>query len=579
MKKPLLAGFFLLAALSAARLELTAGQSRIYAAASPITRVVNASPELAQVTLGADGRLSILPRKIGRATIYYWTDRQEVLFLNIAGRKSPPPANRAALNNGRYELYFKYDPANNTPVNKRMFIHTLEYGTLTDSGARLDLLARYKQNAVSDGEDTGQFEKLSARLAKGGNYAQAGDAVIRYSELSLPYLEMQGLSGRYRLGGLLLDGFAGKRPGNYWGREIVENYILDKDRDVSVGGGRLTWLAADGLDLSYIFGSRTADKDRALGSYSVQGGDLSYRQGAYRMNAELASSTERKNQASAYRGDVNYDADAYGWSIAYRDVAPDFRSLADYENYGGMRGWSLYGRANPLSALSLSGSYENYLQRFTRDIINPDYTVERLRLRLGLNRIALARPALLYHANYRDDYRATGLSAQLYEIELWRRRLWAYTDFSAWKYATPYAEYAVNSALCGFNYRLGWFSWKTERVKEKSRYVFGGESYDTAGWNIIANFGEFELARRIKLTVSLWHQDRKNDLDTLDKNSNSLRLRLGQTIGDLYWYVNGIAARENSLFYEYEDAHSRTGYFYHDELVQSEISGGLVYRF
>jgi hypothetical protein len=83
----------------------------------------------------------------------------------------------------------------------------------------------------------------------------------------------------------------------------------------------------------------------------------------------------------------------------------------------------------------------------------------------------------------------------------------------------------------------------------------------------------------VRLSVSYWYQNRRNTLDTLDKNRNSIRLALGQTIGALYWYLNGVAARENSLFYEYQDEYERDGYFYHNELVQSEISGGLVYWF
>jgi hypothetical protein len=478
-------------------------------------------------------------------------------------------------------MYFKFDPANNTPVNQRMFIHSLEYALLTDNGLKIDFLTRYKQNAVGDDkDDVGQVEKVAVRFTKNTNYLQVGDNTVRYAELAMPYLALQGLQGRYRIGSVYLDGFTGKRPGNYWGRSIVENYLQDKDRDVDVSGGRLSWYVNNALDVGYTFGGRQAESDNPLGTYSVQSGDLTYRRGAYRFVTEFASSTEKKENASAYRGELNYDAENYGWNIAYRDITPEFRSLADYFNYGGMQGVSLYGRANPLGSLSLSGSYENYLQRFAKDYVtNPEYSVERLRLRLGLNKIIFFRPSLLYHANYRDEYRSTGITAQLYEIEILRRLLWAYTDFSTWRYASPYAEYSVNSSLVGVMYRLGWFTWKTESLNEKSSFVFGGEEHGTSGWNVIANFGEFTLPAQVKMNLSYWYQHRENTLDTVDKNRNSVRLRLGQTIGDLYWYLNGIAARENSLFYEYDGAYARSGYFYHDELVQSEISGGLVYRF
>jgi len=166
----------------------------------------------------------------------------------------------------------------------------------------------------------------------------------------MPYLEIQGVNGRYQWNNLLLEGFAGRRPGGYWGREIVENYIQEKDAEVNIGGGRLTWLASEKLDFSYTAVGRTADKENMLGSYSVQSGDLRYRSGAYQWSYELAASGENNHTAAAQRGEVNYDTELYGWNIAYRDVAPDFRSAAEYFNYGGMQGLSFYGRANPLGA-------------------------------------------------------------------------------------------------------------------------------------------------------------------------------------------------------------------------------------
>lgn len=582
MRKFWLIGLCLFSCVWAARLEITAGQTKIYTAKDTIQRIINADPELVTVTQTAPTKLTVYAKNIGVAKVYFWTDKQDVLLVQVSGKKSALSKPRTpGKNNGRYEMYFKYDPANSTPVNQRMFIQSLEYRWQTLNDLTLDFQARYKQNAISAGEDTGQIERASVRLAKNNNYLQIGDDTIRYSELVAPYLEMQGITGRLRLGSFILDGFAGRRPGNYWGSEIVENYIQAKDKDVDVGGGRLTWLAGENLDLSYTAVNRTADKNNLLGSYSGQSGDLKYRYGAYLFNYELASTEEDKNKASAQRGELNYDAEDYGWQIAYRDVAPDFRSVADYFNYGGMQGWSLYGRANPSAILSLSGSYENYLQRFDRNVLtNPDYTVERLRLQMGFNRITFFRPFFMYHANYRDGYRSHGLTAQLYEIELWRRWLWAYTSFSAWRYDTPYAEYTADTTLAGLSLRRGWFTGKAEQVKTQTRYVLGGESLDTQGWNFILNFGEFDLYQNIKLTLSLWQQTRKNNLDTLDKKQTSARLRLGQAIGDFYWYLNGVATRENSLFYEYEgEKYDRNGYFYHEELVQSEISGGLVYRF
>jgi len=403
-----------------------------------------------------------------------------------------------------------------------------------------------------------------------------GDMTLRYSELTMPYLQMQGVSARIRSGSLWVEGFTGKRPGNFWGKMVGENYFIDRDQGVDVSGARLHWLVNDEWDIGVTALGRSAPKENVLGSYSVQAGEFNYRKDRYHFVSELASSSRADRQAGAYRGELNYDAEKLGWQVAYRDVAPDYNSLSDYFSYTGMQGWSLYGRAVPFRAMSLSSSYENYRQRFSGTVTNPDHSVERLRVRMGLDRIIFFRPSVTYFSNYRDGFRSSGMNLNIHEIELLQRRLWAYYNFSTWKYSTPDVDYLNDRSLIGLTYRQGLLSLRTERVDEQFRYVSGGEPYGIAGWNVITTLGDFRWRSGVRMSMSYWYQNRKNTLNTLDQNRNSFRVSLGQGIGDLYWYLNGVVSMENSLLYEYQ---ARNGYFYHNEITQSEISGGLVYRF
>lgn len=580
MKFKYLVCLLLLTVLSAAKLDLTVGDTYALSGTQTISRFVNANPDLVDVRKSGNNKLLIKAKKIGAANIYYWTDGQKILVVNVRGRKTIVAKSNANKKNGRFETYFKFDPVNKTPVNQRMMVNSLEYAFLTDSGMAVDFFTRYRQSAVSDGEDVGQIENVSVRLAKSGNWLTVGDSTVKYSELTAPYLEMQGAQGAYRWGNFQLSGFAGKRPGNFWGRQVGENYFLDKDSDVDISGAKIKLSVNNNLDVGLSAMGRNAPSENMLGSYSLRAGEVNYRQGDYHFVYELADSQQDNSSAGAYRGELNYNAERLGWQIAYRDVEPEYRTLSDYFNYMGMQGWSLFGRAMPVRRVSLSGTYENYLQRFEQDrALNPDHNVERLRVRLGLDKIIFFRPSITYYSNYRDDYRTSGMNFNLYEIEILRRYLWAYYDFSTWKYSAPDTEYFNDRALAGLTYRLGWLTLKTEKVNEQSRYVYGGETYGLDGWNIITTLGDFRWSSGVRMSVSYWYQNRKDTLGVLDKNRNSIRLSLGQSVGDLYWYLNGVASRENSLFYEYRDEYDRDGYFYHDELTQSEISGGLVYSF
>ncbi|MDR1452915.1 MAG: pilus assembly protein N-terminal domain-containing protein [Candidatus Margulisbacteria bacterium] len=581
MKKFCLALILFAAAAGAAQIELTAGASYSFRPSAKITRFVNAAPAVVEVSLTADGALLIQAKERGEARLFYWTDRQEILFVRVNGRKqtTAAAARRLAKNNGQWEAYLKFDPVNATPVNQKMILNSLKYSAAVGA-LDLDFYTRYRHNAAANGNDIGEVELLTARLAGRGGFVEIGDTTVRYSELAVPYLELQGASGRYSFSQTLaLDGFVGQRPGNFWGREVGENYIADKDREVSVGGARLSWRPLENLNLGYLTASRRAETDNLLGSYSLHSAEIGYQWADYAAVVELAES--QKDHAGATRTELHYDTEKYGWQIAYRDIAPDYRALSDYFNYAGMRGWYFYGSARPLRLLSLSGSYETYLQRFEREkLTNPDYIVERLRLRLGLDKVLFFRPAVSYYSNYRDNFRSSGINAQLYEIELWRRRLWAAYNLSTWRYESPSAEYSTDRTEAGLNYRQDWFGYRITRVDERARYIFGGNTSASSGWDLVASLGEFKLPYNSKFSISHWYQTRKNTLDTLDKNKNSLRLAFGQSFGDLYWYLNGVASRENSLFYEYEgEDYDREGYYYHDKLTQSEISGGLVYKF
>ncbi|MDR2428982.1 MAG: pilus assembly protein N-terminal domain-containing protein [Candidatus Margulisbacteria bacterium] len=581
MKKFCLVCCLLLAAVGAAQIELTAGAAYSFRPAAKIARFVNAAPQIIDVSRATDGSLLIKAKELGEARLFYWTDRQEVLLVLVRGRRQEPVASarRTAKNNGKWETYIKFDPVNATPVNQKMILNSLEYSAEA-GGLNLDFSTRYRYNAVADANDIGQVELLTARLAGRGGFVELGDTAVRYSELAVPYLELQGLAGRYSFGqALALDGFIGQRPGNFWGQEVGENYIADKDRDVSVGGARLSWRPLENLNLDYLTASRKAEAGNLLGTYSLHSAEIGYQWADYAAVLELAET--QKDHAGATRTELHYDTEKYGWQIAYRDIAPEYRALGDYFNYTGMRGWYFYGSARPLRLLSLSGSYENYWQRFEREkLTNPDYAVERLRLRLGLDKVLFFRPAVSYYSNYRDNFRSGGFNAQLYEIELWRRRLWASYNLSAWRYESPSAEYSTDRTETGLNYQQNWFGYRITRVVERARYVFGGSTAGSSGWDLVMSLGEFKLPHNSKFSISHWYQTRKNTLDTLDKNKNSLRLAFGQSFGDLYWYLNGVASRENSLFYEYEgEDYDREGYYYHDKLTQSEISGGLVYKF
>ncbi|GBR72384.1 hypothetical protein HP1_087 [Candidatus Termititenax spirochaetophilus] len=569
----------------AAKVELPLDSTYTFQPGGKITRFVNASPESLTVIKSDNQTLLIRARRAGPAQVYYWTDKQNVLQVQVINK---PLVSQKTTNSGKntgvWETYFKLDPANATPVNQKMLLTSLDYAVETEYGLGVNFFTRYRYNAVESGE-LGQVENLSLRLGQNGNYIALGDSTMRYTELTVPYLEMQGIQGHARLSSLLLDVFTGKRPGNYWGREVGENYITAKDQDVSVAGGRAVFLVNNNLNVGYSAASRkAADADNILGvSTEVHSGDVQFRKNNYTAVLESADSERDGAKGSAQKGSLSYNNKNYGWQIEYRDVAPQFSSVSDYFNYGGMQGWSLYGSARPVNNVSFSGSYENYLQRFDHDYLelrNEDYNVERLRLRLGLDRIVFFRPAVSYYQNFRADFRSTGWTGQLYDIEIIKRRLWFYYNASLWQYNFPAAEYSTDSSQIGFQYRQGWVSYRAEHVNDRLRYIAGGDSYGSAGWNLIATLGEFRLNDGLKLALSYWHQNRKNTLDTLDKNRNSLRAALGKSVGDIYWYLNGVYTRENSLFYEYEgDDYDRNGYFYHDKVTQTEISGGMVYKF
>lgn len=164
-------------------------------------------------------------------------------------------------------------------------------------------------------------------------------------------------------------------------------------------------------------------------------------------------------------------------------------------------------------------------------------------------------------------------------IALIPQKLFYYFEFSPNKYEFSDSEYYDTQTTSGLqSYITQWWQVRLEQVSEFIRQVNGPGSTNPHGFNFITNFGDFTVPRtRIQCSLGYWFQNRKNSQGTLDKNRAAVKLSFHESMTpDFYWYLNGVFARENSLQYEFEE---RIGYFYQNEITQSEVSGGLSYTF
>jgi hypothetical protein len=268
----------------------------------------------------------------------------------------------------------------------------------------------------------------------------------------------------------------------------------------------------------------------------------------------------------------------------YRDISPRYLSVSDYLNYQGTEGVSIYGRQLIGGRLGITAFFENYFQSYANDfyeITNSDYHVNRSRVRLNILQLGLVRPSLTFFRNNGLNYNSTGYTLDLSQIEIIPRKLIYYYELSPWKYNFNGLESIQVYNKSGLRHLVNnWCNLRLEHVSDV-RYIQNGPDTNPHGYNFIAHFGEFNVPKtKIQTDFSYWFQNRKNSQDTLDKNRHAVKVSFHQSVTpDFYWYLNGVFAQENTLREEWEAEHGRDGYFYYNALVQSEVSGGLIYQF
>lgn len=153
-------------------------------------------------------------------------------------------------------------------------------------------------------------------------------------------------------------------------------------------------------------------------------------------------------------------------------------------------------------------------------------------------------------------------------------------EFSPWSFVYEGQETKTYRYVSGLNSRP--WSWLSLRVQQENelRYYDNPlqENTNPHGLTTVAQLGDFTVPwTTVKYNIGYWNQRRENAQGTLDNRRTSWRLRVQQLVNkDLFWYVNGVHVQENSLRYEYVD---RIGYFYANEVIQSEVSGGFSYSF
>lgn len=597
MKKVCLFLLMLAGLTWAGTINLKAGEEYVFSSPKPYSRFVNTDKTVVAVRLIDQRNFRLSGMKRGTAYLYFWDKekKQEVIKVSVA--YNPQQRKTAArAGHGRAEIYFKFDPENITPVNKRMVSEKFYYENMIGPYA-MTLFAENKNIGKTDDDNIEQLAQFSLRLSRGPNFLTIGDDTIQYTSLTTQYLAIQGGHGRFTLGNFTLDLFGGKLAGEYYGEQVLDHATTDKSKN-NVQGGRFSVKLNDNIAISAtsLRADSRSSEDVKIGR-SVRSVDTQMVFDNLFLSLESAESSWERNyrgqkdklngKAQEYKAD--YSTPYGGWTLIFRDIGTQFQDMSEFFFYQGARGYFFNGRYTGLKYVGVSGYYENYLKRYENNIdsvlyvTNKEYTNERSRVNFNFA-LGFVRPMVSVfnttqinpNQNIYAEYK--GYSLFLDQIKF--GAVSAYFEFSPVSYKDiqyDQLEYLGSISKTGLRSKLGFLSLRLEHQSEMYYYQ-NADSYNPHGYNFVVYLTRFTLPRTtINTDISYWFQNRKNSQETLDKNVNSARLSLSQNLtADLYWYLNGIVSQENSLKYEYE---KRVGYFYNKDLTRSEVSGGCVYSF
>lgn len=404
------------------------GEKTVFHTKQTIVRVVNTQRAVCAVQK-QEKALVITGLKPGEALIYYWdiNNQQAVLKVAVSGRVYVSSGPTKPSSKGKYELYFKTDPENQTPVNKRMLVNKLAYKTeLGEYG--LDLGLEYKNVGVTEKSNKEQLDTLRVLVTRGSNFVLIGDDVVQYTALTAPYLSLQGARTGFHLWNTRWDIFSGRRPGEYWGDIVKYNSYQDRTERTALSGAR---VVADfkPFELGLTRVQRSGAEEDGSVYYrdaAVTALDARYRYEAYTFTAETGAMSAKENSSKAAQAGVEYAGDKFGYRLTAMDIAPQYTSVTDFLAYQGARGLSFWGRYTPLRALGLTASYDTYMQRYSKDyyaIANEDYAVDRRSLRLSFSGVPFMHMSVNTFRNLGYLSTMTGSTLTFDQIALWREYL------------------------------------------------------------------------------------------------------------------------------------------------------------
>lgn len=580
-------------------IKLKSGADYLLVSSKPYVRFVNTDKTVVSVRLLDQRQFRFTGLKPGTAYVYFWDQNKEHTVVKVQVLFDPQQKKKESKSGkGRAEIYFKFDPENKTPVNKRMVSEKIYYDTMVGPYA-LSLFAENKNIGKTDHANIEQLSQFRLRLSRGNNFFTLGDDVIQYTSLTTQYLTMQGAHGRINLGNAYLDLFGGKLAGEYYGGQVLDHATTDKSKN-NVQGGRVGLKLNENVSLgatSITGASYSGDDDRVKTNKNIKSVDAALSFNDLSLSLETAASSLRTVSsdfketldASAQEYKADYSTPVGGWTLVYRDIDSKYFDMSDFPFYRGAKGYFFNGRYSGLKFLGVSGYYENYLQRYNNTLYglsyltNNEYTNERARMNFNFM-LGFVRPMISVfntikinpEYNIYSEYK--GYSVYLDQVIA--GPVSSYFEFSPVTYKDiqyEQLEYLGSITKSGVRTKFGFLSIRLEHQGEIYHYQ-NADSFDPHGYNFVVYLSRFMLPRTtINTDISYWFQNRKNSQETLDKNVSSVRLSLSQSLTpDIYWYLNGVASQENSLKYEYE---KRVGYFYNKDLTRSEISGGCVYNF
>lgn len=585
MKKSYVALFWLFCTLAMAEpFAVQTGARATFYTPQTVVRVVNTQRTICAVQK-QDKSLVVTGLKPGEAIVYFWdiNNQQRVLKVVVSGKTYVTSGRTATQAKGKYEVFFKADPKNDTPVNKRMLVNKLAYTTeLGEYG--LDLLMEYKNVGVTEKSNKEQMDTLKVMFNRGNNFLFIGDDVVAYTPLTAPYLSLQGARAGFNVWNMRWDIFSGRRPGEYWGDIVKYNSYQDRQERTSLSGARVVFDLAP-LQLGVTRLQRSGAENNESLYYrntAVTAVDAKYRYDLYTFTAESGTTIAKENQSKATQAGVAYESEAVGYRFSAMDIAPQYTSVSDFLAYQGARGFSFWGRYNPLRVLGLTASYDKYVQRYDKDyydILNKDYDVDRRSLRLSFSGLPWMHMSVNTFRNLGYLSTMTGSTLTFDQIVLWRQYLVYFYEFSPWSFTYDGLTTNTYRYISGLNSQpLSWCALRVQQENELRYYDSAQENDNPHGLTGVIQLGDFTVPwTTVKYNLGYWYQRRENALGTLDSRRTATRLRLQQLVTkDLFWYLNGVTVHEHSKRFEYVE---QIGYFYKDEIVQSEVSGGFSYSF